>query len=65
MKKGCSYLSVATEMEAGHRGRHGDSAAHLVAQALSYASDLVTTHHPDTAAVCVWDQAGMRGEDNA
>lgn len=50
-------------MEAGRRGRHGDSAAQPVVQALSCASVPVTTPHPDMVAACVWDRAGMRGED--
>ena len=51
-------------MEAGHPGRHGDSAAQPVGQVSSCVSVLVTTHHPDTVAVCVWDRAGTKGDDN-
>lgn len=57
-------VSVAIEMEVGHPGHHGDSAVQLVEQASSCASVLATTLHPDTVVECVWDRAGMRGEDN-
>lgn len=50
-------------MEAGRRGRHGDSAARRAARASSYVSVLVTTRPLDTAAVCVWGRAGMRGKN--
>ncbi len=56
-------MRVAIEMEAGRPGRHGDSAAHPVVQALSCASGLVTTRHHDMVAVCAWGRAGTRGED--
>lgn len=51
-------------MEAGRPGHRGDNAAQPVVQALSCASVLATTLHPDTAVECVWDRAGMRGEVN-
>ena len=57
-------MSVAIEMEAGHPGHHGGSAAQPVVRASSFASVLVTTPHPDMVAVCVWGRAGKRGEDN-
>lgn len=56
-------MSVAIEMEAGRRGRHGDSAAQRVVRASSYVSVLVTTRHLVMEAVCAWGRAGMRGED--
>lgn len=52
-------------MEAGHLGRHGDNAAQPAGQVLSFASDLVTTPHPDTAGECAWGQAGMKGDNNS
>ena len=51
-------------MEAGRLGRHGDSAVQPAVRASSCASVLATTRHPDTAAVCVWGRAEMRGERN-
>lgn len=57
-------MSVAIEMEAGHPGRHGDSAAQPVARASRCASVPVTTPRPGTAAACVSGQEGMKGEDD-
>lgn len=57
-------MSVTLEMGAGHPGRHGDSAAQPVVQASSCANALVTTRHPDMVVVCVWDPAGMKGDNN-
>lgn len=48
-------------MEAGHPGRHGDSAAQHVVQASSCASVPVTTPHLAMEAVCASALAGMKG----
>lgn len=55
-------MSVAIGMEAGRRGRHGDSAARRAGRASSYVSVPVTIRRLGTVAECVWGRVGMKGE---